>query len=111
MPQPTDGPATVDGVKPLLKIEADDTSEDDELEGLVDAVNVIVRDWPVASVVDAVEWPANVTRGANMLAARIRRRESSPGGTSPATAAEAVFVARSDPDITMLLKLDAPAVG
>lgn len=111
MPQPTDGPATLEGVKPFLHIAADDETEDEELEQLVAAVNVVVRDWPVAHGVDDDAWPDNVTRGADMLAARLRRRESSPGGTAPATQADAVYVARADPDITMLLKLDQPAVG
>lgn len=111
MPLPTDGPATLEGVKPFLHIAADDETEDAELEDLVAAVNVIVRGWSVASVVDDEDWPANVSRGADMLAARLRRRETSPAGTAPATQADAVYVARQDPDITMLLKLDAPGIA
>jgi hypothetical protein len=59
-------------------------------------------------------WSASVKLGAAMLAARLFRRRNSPAGIEGMTEAGTSYVARHDPDVSRLLKLDgstAPAVG
>jgi hypothetical protein len=112
MPQPDAGPATSPGVKGFLKIT--DTDDDAELADIVAAVNAVVRGLPVAVVVDAAAWPANITRGANMLAGRLFRRRATPSGVEAFGVDGVVYVSRNDPDIAMLLELGPyarPAVG
>lgn len=65
-------------------------------------------DPPVEPVVDP-----QTAQGATMLAARLYRRRNSPGGVEAYTDA-AVYVARTDPDVALLLKLGPnkpPQVG
>lgn len=116
MPVPSGGPATTPKVKSLLKIT--DTADDGELDDIVAAVNVEVRGLPVAAALagglETDPWPANITRGANMLAARLFRRRNSPSGVEAFGVDGVVYVSRNDPDIAMLLKLGGyarPAVG
>lgn len=114
MTQPPEGPADLERVKALLKIDDDD--DDVALLEDVAAVNDMVRDLPVAQLTgDAVEaWPDRVTRGADALAARLFRRRSTPSGVETFGEFGPVYVRRNDPDVAMLLKLGdyaAPAVG
>lgn len=81
------------------------------LDETVAAVNALVRGLQVALVVNGESWPANVTRGANMLAARLYRRRNSPTGVEAVSDVGPVYVRRNDPDIATLLKLNRPAVG
>lgn len=113
MPQPADGPAATAKVKALLKIT--DAVDDGDLDDIVAAVNAAVRGLPVAQLGDTVDaWPADVVRGANMLAGRLFRRKSSPSGIEGFGANGPVYVNRNDPDIAMLLQLGdwaRPQVG
>lgn len=110
MPQPAAGPATVELVAAQLSL----TSDPDALvTQAVDAANAWVRQQRVADI-DAAEWPADVELGTVMLSARLYRRRNSPDGVQAMTDAGAAYVARSDPDIAMLLQVGAyarPAVG
>lgn len=117
MAQPTGGPTTSPLVKGFLKIT--DTNDDGELTDIVAAVNVVVRGLPVAAVVSVLApttdpWPANIARGATMLAGRLFRRRATPSGVEAFGVDGVVYVSRNDPDIAMLLELGAyarPGVG
>lgn len=115
MPDVT-GPATLAGVK--LQLGFTDDTDDERLDSIVDAVNVVVRALPVTSGVDLtadpIVWPATVVLGANMLAARLFRRKDSPSGVVDFGANGPVYVQRNDPDIALLLQLGdyaKPGVG
>jgi len=116
-PLPDDGPATLDGVKLQLGIDAADVRDDPQLQVRVDAVNAQVRRWPVAQVAAGQpDWAmaADVVLGANMLAARLYRRKNSPDGVLPFGAEGAVYVQRNDPDVAQLLGLGTwakPVIG
>lgn len=116
MPQPTDGPATLEATK--LQLQLEDTVDDTYITSVVDAVNVTVRDmaYPLSITADPApaEWPADILLGSNMLAARLVRRRNSPSGVEALTDAGAAYVSRNDPDISQLLRIGAnakPMVG
>jgi len=116
MPQPTDGPATLDATK--LQLQLEDTVDDSYITTVVDAVNVTVRDMAYPLSIDTdpapAEWPADILLGSNMLAARLVRRRNSPSGVEALTDAGAAYVSRNDPDISQLLRIGAnakPMVG
>lgn len=111
MPAPTAG-AVLNAVAAHLTLTTD--TEKRELDGPVGAVLALMSRWHDLSVTPddaddtapAVEdWPADLYRGAVMLAARLYRRKNSPDAT---IAAEGEFgpmyVTRNDPDIAMLLR-------
>lgn len=81
----------------------------------VDAVNAAVRSWNCAALaVGKAEWPADVVKGANMLAARLYRRRNSPSGVEAFGDLGPVYVQRRDPDIAMLLHIGShsyPQIG
>lgn len=56
-------------------------------------------------------WHADTELGAVMLAARLVRRRNSPAGVEAFNADATVYVRRNDPDVSRLLRLDAPAIG
>lgn len=106
---PATGPTTLALVKARLRVKDDD--DDDRLQELVDATNARVRGWRVAALAletDPPVWPADVVLGATMLCARLWRRKDSPAGVEPMGDTFA-FVARSDPDISLLLRIGAYA--
>ena len=104
-PWPAVTPITPADVKAWLKIT--DTDDDAILESICDAVMVWVSALPyVASLDTEFDWPADVRQGAVQLAARWYRRRLSPSGIDAITDAGAVYVARSDPEISQLLHLD-----
>lgn len=102
-------------VREYLRLNPADTDPDEQLEAIADAVNYLVRRWPVAQLaVDRAEWPASVVRGATMLAGRLWRRKDSPAGVEAFGQLGAAYVMRSDPDIAMLLQLGSwarPGLG
>lgn len=110
---PGEGPATLPGVKAFLRI-TDDT-DDVDLEAVVAAVNALVRSWRCASsAVGQAAFPANVVRGAEMMAGRLFRRRESPAGVAAFGDMGAVYVMRNDPDVAMLLGLgpwSSPGLG
>lgn len=112
-PLPASGPATSASVKGQAGIE--DTSDDTFIEAIVEAVNDLVRGLPIAETARGLEdWPARIVLGANMLAARLNRRRSSPDGIASFGDMGGVYVQRNDPDVAMLLQLGAyrkPQVG
>ena len=58
--------------------------------------------------------PDAYVAGATMLAARLYRRRNSPEGVQGITSDQVVYIARTDPDIARLLRIDAhltPQVG
>lgn len=108
-------PITPAAVKAWLKIDAADTTDDAILQDICDAVMVWVLALPYVARIDpALDWPPDVRQGAVQLAARWYRRRLSPSGIDAITDAGAVYVARSDPEISQLLHLDRwayPRVG
>lgn len=112
---PAEGPATLGGVRGFLRYKESDTTDDPDLEGVVAATNALVRSWRCAQdAVDAEEWPANVVRGAEMMAGRLFRRRESPAGVAAFGDMGAVYVMRNDPDVAMLLGLgswSSPGLG
>jgi len=83
------------------------------LAGPVAATAALVRRWCAAGA-DPAEWPADITEGAVMLAARLHRRRNSPAGVESFNELGAVYVQRNDPDIAMLLGIGAylpPRIG
>lgn len=117
MTQPDTGPADVPHVLSLVGIVGDPTeAETANVTEDVAAVNSVVRGLPVAELdgADPQEWPERVTRGANMLAARLYRRRSTPSGVESFGDFGPVYVRRNDPDVAMLLELGdytRPQVG
>lgn len=114
-PWPAVTPITPADVKAWLKIDADDTDDDAILTGICEAVMWWVAALPyVAGLDPEMDWPPDVHQGAVQLAARWYRRRLSPSGIDAITDAGAVYVARSDPEISQLLHLDNhafPRVG
>jgi hypothetical protein len=79
-------------------------ADDDQLIAAVDAVNAWVAALPwVTRLPDPDVWPADVSYGATMLAARYWRRRNSPAGVDAATDA-VVYVPRRDSDLDMFLR-------
>lgn len=110
---PTGGPATPEAVT----IEAGPIPAGTEplVVEAVEAVNVMVRSLPAAALaVGQEEWPADLIKGANMLAGRLYRRRNSPNGVESFGDLGPVYVQRRDPDIGMLLSIGShsfPGVG
>lgn len=114
MPQPAAEPTTTALVKSQLGI--DDNTDDALIDRAVGAVNVFVRRTEKARAYGLADpapaaWPADLVQGATMLAARLHRRRNSPSGVEAFAVAGPVYVRRNDPDIAMMLDLDAPMVG
>lgn len=88
-------------------------TELDELAEVAEAVTALVvayRGLPD----DGDDWPANVSLGAKMLAARLYRRRNSPAGVEALGELGPVYVSRNDPDLSQLLELGRyapPKVG
>lgn len=110
---PTAGPATAEAVTseygPIADGDAGLVTES------VDAVNAMVRTWNCAGLaVGLDDWPADIVKGANMLAGRLYRRRNSPNGVESFGDLGPVYVQRRDPDIAMLLHIGShafPGVG
>lgn len=110
-----DGPVDRPRVKRRLNIAADDTRDDDDLDEIVAAVNVLVAESPRChGHVEGAPWPAPAVLGGTMLAARLHRRRNSPDGVASVGELGAVYVQRNDPDVAQLLRLGRyapPAIG
>lgn len=92
--------------------------DDPNLTLCVAAVNAMVAALPtIATVTDeagAQQWADQTITGAIMLGARLVRRRNSPAGVEAFTDGGAAYVARYDPDIARMLRLDAftpPQIG
>lgn len=116
MPQPVAEPTDTAAVKAYLSL--DDDGDDGLLDKVCTAVNVFVRRTEKARRLGLVspepvpnDWPGDITQGATMLAARLHRRKNSPNGVEAFAVGGPVYVRRNDPDIAMMLDLDAPMVG
>lgn len=106
---PSPGGATPEAVQAWLGPMDEDA---DVLAETVDAVNSLVVEWKGPA--PASGWPAHVTRGLNMLAARLIRRRNSPAGVEAAGELGPLYVQRNDPDVAMLLGLGTysrPMIG
>lgn len=114
-PLPEGGPTTLDLVRTRLKFPADDTADDDELEGIVAAVNDTVRGFASADAARGLDaWPSRFELGATMLAARLWRRKDTPQGVATFGDSAPVYIQRNDPDVALLLRIGAyakPVVG
>lgn len=99
---------SVDDVKLWLRIS--DTTDDELISECVEATNVWVARRPVVvELDDPAAWPADVSLGAIMLAARLYRRRNTPSGIETYADA-AVYVPRRDGDVDALLSLGYYAV-
>lgn len=117
---PANGPATPELVKAHLGIT--DNADDAAISGVVGAVNAKVQTFPVAAIADTDPAPgdwsdpafAHIVQGAVLLAARLFRRRNSPDGVTAIDSASPAYIARTDPDVALLLQIGdnvAPAVG
>lgn len=117
MSYPPNGPTTVGMVKELSRVQG--TADDDRLARIVAAVNAFVLSLPVSTVADgAADWSGpehqHIVEGATMLGGRLYRRKNSPDGVVSFGGESFAYLARTDPDVAMLLQLGAwarPAVG
>jgi hypothetical protein len=114
MPQPEAEPTDTAAVKAYLSL--DDAADDDLIDNVCAAVNVFVRRTEKARRFGLTDpapaaWPGDLTQGATMLAARLHRRKNSPNGVEAFAIGGPVYVRRNDPDIAMMLDLDAPMIG
>lgn len=114
MPQPEADPVTLAKVKTYLSLS--DDRDDAILIDVIAAVNVFLRRTEKARRIGLASpvlaaWPADLVQGGVMLAARLHRRKNSPSGVEAFAVAGPVYVRRNDPDIAMMLDLDAPMVG
>lgn len=86
---------------------------DPHVPGVVDAVIGLMARWHGLTVTTAeadpapasAVWPDDRHRGAVMLAAKLHRRRNTPDGTLANDDYGPIYVAKSDPDISMLLGL------
>ena len=92
--------------------------DDPNLLLCVAAVNAMVAALPTAAKVTTEaggeQWADQTVTGAIMLAARLVRRRNSPAGVEAFTDTGAAYVARYDPDIARMLRLDRftpPQIG
>jgi hypothetical protein len=105
---------TADDVRNWLKLEPG-TSDDAVIDAAVAATNAWVAQTPyVANLANldppVVDWPADATLGATMLAARWYRRRNTPAGIEAFTD-NVVYLPRRDGDVDYLLHLTRPALG
>lgn len=106
--------AVLDAVAAHLTLTTE--AERAQLIGPVGAVLALMLRWHGLSVTpddddtapaaeELPDWPADLYRGAVMLAARLYRRKQSPDATIAADGEFGpMYVARNDPDIAMLLR-------
>lgn len=115
---PAAGPTTKELVKAHLGIT--DDVDDTAISGVVAAVNVKVKSWPVAKAADTDPAPADwagfedVVYGSTLLAARLFRRKDTPDGIAGFADGAPAYVSRNDPDVALMLKIgtnQGPAVG
>lgn len=99
--------ATLDGLTEAtakhLGLEAGDPQRA-QLPGPVAAAAGSVEEWHGLKL--DTEWPANRYQGTVMLAARLHRRRNSADAVTNDNGYGPMYVARHDPDISMLLGLD-----
>lgn len=79
--------------------------QDPALPGPVAASNGYVAALPHV----ADPWDDRTTQGAIMLAARLYRRRNTPAGVESYAGEGAVYVARTDPDVAVLLRVGIAA--
>lgn len=98
------GPAVADRVASWLGMTG---GPDQDVVDTTEAVNVMVRRWKRSEVPeDGKPWPADRVRGAVMLAGRMYRRKDSPAGLLPFGGdGGASYIAKTDPDVAMLLEI------
>ena len=99
-------PVTVAEVETYLGLPA--TADQAVVEQAVASANAYVGRLPW--LVDQLEAP-DVHDGAVKLAARLYRRRNTPSGVEAVADVGAMYVARGDPEIRMLLRLATPRVG
>lgn len=102
--------ATLEVVKAWLKLTT--TTDDDLVRQCTAAANTVVGRYVTPPTDDLERGDHDLA--ATMLAARLYRRRNSPEGVQAMTDAGAWYVARTDPDIARLLRIDqylAPQVG
>lgn len=116
MPQPDAEPTTDVAVKAYLSVT--DGRLDTVIADAVAASSAFVRSLPIAHALDDGsaddDWPARISLGAKMLAARLVRRRDTPSGVQNLAEEGAVYVSRNDPDVAQLLQIGAytkPSVG
>lgn len=121
MTLPNSGPATLEGVKSFLggSYAPDADPDDPAITNAVRAANAFVRELRIAQRADGrADWAgddvADVVQGTTQLAARLFRRKDTPDGVAQFGTDSPLYVARTDPDVSLLLQLGPnakPAVG
>lgn len=110
---PEAGPAVLAAVK--LQLGATSERDDALLETDIAAVNAMVRRLPCAVPVQEKDaWPADIVKGAVLMAARLFSRRNSPLGYADAGELGPIYVQRNDPDVAQLLSLGSysyPMIG
>lgn len=85
------------------------------LDRIAAATSSYVNDLPhvrdAVALDPAAEWDEATVTGALMLAARLYRRRNSPSGVEAFAESGVVYVAKRDPDVARLLRLNSPRVG
>lgn len=103
---------TREAVKAWLSISRAD--EDAILDVIVTAVTSVIEAMPDVPRTAEGAWAQQTHLAALMLASKLYRRRNSPNGIEAFTDNGAAYVARYDPDIARLLRIDGftrPAVG
>lgn len=101
---------TPEAVKAWLKLTT--TADDGLVAQCASAANAVVDRYATPPTDD--QGRGDQELAATMLAARLYRRRNSPEGVQAMTDAGAWYVARTDPDIARLLRIDqylTPQVG
>ena len=109
MTAPETGPADLDVIAQWAGVGEEDPRRPDLVQ-TVAGVNAFVASLPSAQLTDPdpEPWPESVVTGATMLAKRFWRRRDTPAGVTQIGDDGAVLnVARSDPDVAMVLGLGA----
>lgn len=83
-----------------------DNADDPNLVSAVAAANAVATRY----LGDSAGQDEAGRAGAMMLAARLYRRRNSPDGVQAITDSGAAYVARTDPDVARLLRIDQYAV-
>lgn len=103
---------TRDAVKAWLNITRAD--DDAQIDVIVTAVTSWVESLPDVPRTAGGTWAQQAHLAALMMAGRLYRRRNSPNGVEAFTDAGAAYVARYDPDVARMLRIDGwtrPAVG
>lgn len=93
-------------IKAWLKLPVADVEDDDLLDIIAVSVTSLIEDLPDVRRREDLTWSDATHLAALMLGARLYRRRNSPAGVEAFTAQGVAYVARYDPDIARILRVD-----